>query len=158
MIETFTALDFETAHGKRWSICGVGLVQVKKGKIIKEIELLVQPPDNRYHPMNIQIHGITPEHTATSPTFDKIWKDISKYIENQHVVAHNGFSFDFNCLKQVLEYYNLPEPEYEKHDTYRLFGAKLNELCHQYKIPLQHHNALSDARACAMIFMKGKVN
>jgi DNA polymerase-3 subunit epsilon len=31
MENNFTAIDFETAHSKRWSICQVGLVRVEKG-------------------------------------------------------------------------------------------------------------------------------
>ena len=42
MLDSFTALDFETAHGKRWSICQVGLVKVVDGKIIDEVNFLVQ--------------------------------------------------------------------------------------------------------------------
>lgn len=38
MNKTFTAIDFETAHGKRWSICQVGLVRVENGLITKDIE------------------------------------------------------------------------------------------------------------------------
>jgi len=31
MMPTFTAIDFETAQPKRWSICQVGLVRVEAG-------------------------------------------------------------------------------------------------------------------------------
>lgn len=47
-MEAFTAIDFETAQGYRWSICQVGLIRVENGIITKEINLLVQPPDNYY--------------------------------------------------------------------------------------------------------------
>lgn len=33
MKNTFTAIDFETAQGKRWSICQVGLVRIENGII-----------------------------------------------------------------------------------------------------------------------------
>ena len=45
-MESFTAIDFETAQGYRWSICQVGLVHVENGIITKEINILVQPPNN----------------------------------------------------------------------------------------------------------------
>ena len=44
----FTAIDFETAHGKRWSICQVGIVQIEDGKIKGQLSVLIQPPDNFY--------------------------------------------------------------------------------------------------------------
>jgi DNA polymerase-3 subunit epsilon len=153
MIDTFTAIDFETAHGKRWSICQVGLIRVENGLIKDQISLLVRPPGNYYWESLIEIHGITPEHTAQAPTFNKIWYQIEPFIKDQNVVAHNGFSFDFACLKQVLDYYNMEQTRFTGHCTYRLFGSNLASLCQQYKIPLQHHNALSDALACAKLFM-----
>ena len=45
-MENFTAIDFETAQGYRWSICQVGLIRVENGIIINELNLLVQPPNN----------------------------------------------------------------------------------------------------------------
>ncbi|MGM0498298.1 MAG: exonuclease domain-containing protein [Bacteroidota bacterium] len=102
MIHSFTAIDLETAHNKRWSICQIGLVKVEHGKISEEVNLLIQPPYNEYKPVNIGIHGITPEHTKNEPTFDQAWHKIKPYIEGQPVVAHNGPSFDFSALKQTL--------------------------------------------------------
>ena len=47
-MNSFTALDFETATGYRNSICQVGFVRVENGIITKEVNILVQPPDNSY--------------------------------------------------------------------------------------------------------------
>lgn len=149
---SFTAIDFETAHGKRWSICQVGLVRVENQIITEQLSILVQPPDNYYWNNFIDIHGICPEQTADAPTFDRIWPQIEPFIKNQNVVAHNGFSFDFHCLKQALEYYDIAPPKYKGHCTYRIFGDNLASLCKVYKIPLNHHDALSDAIACAELF------
>ena len=44
-------------------------------------------------------------------------------------------------------------PEYEKHCTYRIFKQNLASLCSQHKIALNHHDALSDAKACAELFL-----
>ena len=153
MTHSFTAIDLETSHNKRWSICQIGLVKVEYGKISEEVNLLIQPPNNEYKNINISIHGITPEITKNEPTFDKVWHKIKPYIEGQPVVTHNGHSFDFSALKQTLDYYNIPIPHYEKHCTYRIFNDKLDSLCHKYNIPLNHHDAMSDARACANLFL-----
>jgi len=153
MIDTFTAIDFETAQGKRWSICQVGLIRVEKGIIKDQVSILVQPPNNYYWDNFIDIHGITPQQTANAPTFDKVWKQIEPFIKNQNVVAHNGFSFDFHCISQTLEYYGITPPNYTGHCTYRIFRDNLASLCREHKIPLNHHNALSDAMACAKLFM-----
>lgn len=57
---TFTAIDFETPHGKRWSICQVGFVWVENGLITDELSILVKPPNNFYWDRFIDIHHITP--------------------------------------------------------------------------------------------------
>jgi len=151
-MDTYTAIDFETAQGKRWSICQVGLVRVENGLITDELSILVRPPHNFYWDRFIDVHHITPEMTTDAPTFAAVWPLIELYIANQKVVAHNGFSFDFDVLAKTLEYYGLQTPEYEKHCTYRLFGDNLASLCQRFEIALNHHDALSDARACARLF------
>lgn len=153
-MNSFTAIDFETAHGKRWSICQVGLVQIENGVITNELSILVQPPNNFYWDRFIDIHHITPEITRNAPTFASVWPLIEPYIKNQNVVAHCGFSFDFNVLAKTLEYYGLLVPEYEKHCTYRLYKDNLSSLCQRFEIELNHHEALSDARACAELFLR----
>jgi len=150
--DTFTAIDFETAQGYRWSICQVGLVRVEKGAIVKELSLLVQPPQNYYWSKMVQIHGITPMDTANAPFFDEIWHILEPYIRYQDVVAHNGLAFDFPVLKNTLAYYDLAEPDYQKICTYRIYKSNLAALCQKYSIPLNHHDALSDARACASLY------
>ena len=152
-MDCFTAIDFETAQEYRWSICQVGLVRVEHGKITDEINLLVQPPKNYYWDRFINIHGITPEDTANAPTFDKLWHKIEPFIKGQSVVAHNGLSFDFPVLYKTLEYYGMQIPEYKKYCTYRIFKDNLASLCREHDIPLNHHDALSDARACAKLFL-----
>jgi DNA polymerase III subunit epsilon len=149
---TFTAIDFETAQGKRYSICQVGLVRVENGKIVNTFECLVRPPDNFYLGRNIEIHGISPEDTANVPTFDKVWPKIQSYIIGQNVVAHN-IEFDAGCLRATLAYYDLPLPLYREHCTLKIFGGKLADNCGYYDIELNHHDALSDAKACAELFL-----
>lgn len=151
-MQNFTAIDFETAQGKRWSICQVGLVRVESGVITKELNILVQPPDNYYWGRFTDIHGISALDTFNQPFFGDIWEEIKPYIDNQVVVAHNGMGFDFPVLQQTLEYYDLEVPDYEKQCTYRIFKKNLAFLANHYGIALNHHDALSDARACAILY------
>ncbi len=148
---SFTAIDFETAHAKMWSICQVGLVRIEQGQIVRELDLLVQPPENKYHWGNSRVHGLTRKDTTHAPTFDQVWPELEPFIKGQQVVAHNA-SFDCDCLRQSLIYYNLPVPLFKTHCTVKIFKRNLALLCKAYGIELQHHNALSDARACAALF------
>lgn len=153
-MNSFTALDFETATGYRNSICQVGLVRVENGIITKEVNILVQPPHNYYWSRFTDIHGISAKTTSNALAFDQVWHQIAPYIENQNVVGHNGFGFDFPVLDKTLNYYNLPTPDYNKFYTYKIYNTNLANLCQEHNIPLNHHDALSDARACAELYLK----
>ena len=151
MGHTFTAIDFETAQGKRWSICQVGMVRFENGVITARMNKLVCPPDNYYFYRNSQIHGLCAEHTHRSPNFSMLWHELKPYIQDQTVVAHNG-AFDYSCLSQTLDYYRLAQPEYQKMCTLKIFKTDLATLCREHRIQLNHHDALSDAMACAELY------
>lgn len=153
LLNTFTAIDFETAQGKRHSICQIGLVRVEENVVTKKVAILVRPPENFYSYFNTQVHGITAEMTRNAPSFDKVWPTIAPYICDQNIVAHNS-SFDVSCLKQTLAHYRLAVPAFESHCTYKIYGQKLNLLCRSHGIQLHHHDALSDALACAELFIR----
>jgi len=148
----FTAIDFETAQGPRWSACAVGLVHYKNGVPDFEYESLIQPPGNEYFHRNIEIHGITPQETVNAREFPAVWLDIKKYIVNQTIVAHN-VDFDRDVLVKSLSFYNLPVPKLDCQCTYELFGYKLDEVCQAFGIPLMHHSPLSDAKACGQLYI-----
>lgn len=150
---TFTAIDFETAHPKRWSICQVGLVRVEEGKIVKKVSMLIQPLKNFYWDWFIDIHGITPAKTRNAPTFDRVWHELKPFIQDEIVVAHN-IGFDAGCLAQTLEYYDLAQPTYERACTLKIYKKKLNIACAEHGIPLKHHDALSDAEGCAELYRR----
>jgi DNA polymerase-3 subunit epsilon len=86
-------------------------------------------------------------------TFNKVWHLIEPFITSQNVVAHNGLRFDFPVLEKTLEHYGMETPTYNKHCTYKLFSDNLASLCKEHRIPLNHHDAMSDAKACAELFL-----
>lgn len=153
IMPTFTAIDFETAQPKRWSICQVGLVRVEAGVVTRELSLLVRPPEDVYSHYNTTVHGLTREDTFCASSFDAVWPEMAEFIEGQTVVAHN-MAFDASCLKQALDFYGLAQPRFEKQCTYKLFKKRLNNCCEEFDIPLDHHDALSDARACAALYLR----
>jgi DNA polymerase-3 subunit epsilon len=153
-LESFTAIDFETAQWNPNSICQVGLVRMENGEITKEVNRLVKPPNNSYFYKNIEVHGIRPEDTEDAPTFDVIWHDEMKhYIIDQVVVAHS-IGFDVNCLRHSLAFYDEIQPEFEERCTLKIYRRGLAYLSKKYRIPLKHHDALSDAHACAQLYLK----
>ena len=151
-MEDFTAMDFETAQSNPASICQVGLVRVESGQVVDEVNKLVRPPNNFYFAKNVEVHGIQPSQTENAPTFDIVWHQIKHLIQDQVIVAHN-IGFDVGCLRSALAYYEEVQPDIEERCTRRIFGRGLAYLSKKYKIPLQHHDALSDAHACAQLYM-----
>lgn len=149
----FIAIDVETAQGPRWSICQIGIVKVENGEIKETFSHLVRPPENIYFAGNTRVHGITPQRTIDSPLFPEIWKEIEPCIEGNLIVAHNA-AFDIDCLKQTLKYYNIEIPNFKFDCTYLKTGKKLKDLCTELNISISnHHDALSDAIACAQAYL-----
>lgn len=151
--DSFTAIDFETAQWNPNSICQVGLIRVENGLIVEKVNQLVRPPNNQYFYKNIEIHGIKPEDTEDAPNFDAVWCDIKKFVEDQVLVAHNS-QFDVNCLRHTLAYYDEIQPVFEERCTRKIYRRGLSYLSKKYKIALNHHDALSDANACAQLYLK----
>lgn len=150
----FIAIDFETATTSTRMPCQIGIVVVKKGQIVDRIERFIQPPGNRYNKKCIEVHGITPEITKDKPEFDAVWEDIREYFEANFIVAHN-INFDIDVLTKALSKYDIVPPIIMGTEcTFNLTGAPLNDVCKDFGIELNHHNALSDATACAEIFLR----
>lgn len=154
----FIAFDVETPTKENNSICQIGFAIVKNGEIVETKSYLVQPPYNRYDQKNIEVHNINPHDTFDQPTFDVIWNNISCYLENNMLVAHNS-TFDYNVLKKVADFYNIDLTKVsEPYCTCKMNnGASLKKCCEEYGITLDnHHDACSDAIACAEVFIKTK--
>ncbi len=160
---SFAAIDFELANGVRNSVCSVGIVIVEKGEVIDTFYSLVKPPKNNYHWGNSRVTKIYPKNTINSPSFKDIFPEVKKRLQGKKIVAHNE-GFDRDVLKTVMKYYKL---DYESlklpkkwEDTVEIFqslgaeSAKLNRLAEFYNIEIKHHNALSDAHATALLYLK----
>lgn len=158
----FIAIDFETATGRRASICEAGICVVRDGRIRETRSWLVRPEGNVYSYWNTQIHGIRPEDTVDAPEFPEVWAEISEYLEDCPVlVAHNA-GFDISCIRQALDYYGIGKPDVTYYCSLRAarrlydFSCnKLDYLCDQFETPYgQHHRAGDDAEMCARLFLR----
>ena len=157
---TFTAIDFETATAHH--PCSVGIVTVENGVIVDEFVTLIKPPNNQYSPFTIQVHGIHPSDTMHAKTFAQVFPEIKKRIQNRIVVAHNE-SFDRNVLAKSMALHGLDYADlnlaHRWECTVKIYKAKglkptkLSDCCREMNIQLNHHEALSDARACAKLYL-----
>ena len=117
-MRNFAAIDFETANGKRTSVCSVGVVIVKDGKIVNKIYRLIRPAPNYYTQWTTAIHGLTYDDTMEAEDFPDVWAEIKPLIDGLPLVAHNS-PFDEGCLRAVHELYDMTYPNYKFYCTCR---------------------------------------
>lgn len=158
-VSAFLAIDFETANHSRTSACAVGLVYVEGGRVVAERTLLIRPPRNQF--TFTHIHGLSWDDVRDQPSFAESWPQIREYMERaEFLVAHNA-AFDRGVLARCCEHYGLIAPARRFVCTVQLARARWNirptrlpDVCQRLGIPLNHHEAGSDARACAEIALR----
>ncbi|MBS2213460.1 3'-5' exoribonuclease [Carboxylicivirga mesophila] len=149
----FVSIDFEHASRHKGSVCSVGIVSFKDGKILDEYYSLVKPPQNKYEWFTTNKHKLDASHTEKSPEFTEVYSEIKKRIENNIVVAHGAFHTDKHCLEQAMELSNINEDlKLLWVCTQDICNSKLDVACKVCQIELDHHQALSDAKACGFLY------
>ena len=157
----FCAIDFETANCDRASACSIGLVIGRNSRIVEEFHSLINQRATWFRPdWSAEIHGITAEMTTDAPTFAHLWPRIAGFIGNLALAAHNA-RFDMSVLMAMLEQsalaWPLPESicsmQVARSTWPTLSNHRLDNVAEYLAIELDHHEALSDARACARILM-----
>ena len=116
----FVSIDFETATEERFSPCEIGLTLVMDGKIQTTKSWLIKPITYpRFNHFNVSIHGITANDVAFKPTFNEIWPEISDFINNKTLIAHNA-QFDMSVLRNTLNKYEIDLPPFSYGCSYLL--------------------------------------
>jgi DNA polymerase-3 subunit epsilon len=157
----FAAIDFETASGAAASACSLGVAIVESGAITERREWLIRPPSLRFSPINIQVHGITPERVAHEPEFDALWPQIERMIGGRPLVAHNA-AFDMGVLRATWAHYHLEAERapflcsvaLARRCWPQMRGHSLGVLAQEFGIVFQHHNSLEDADTAARIVLQ----
>ena len=152
------AIDFETANEQRTSACSIGLSWIENGVVVGTEEHLIRPPDMRFNSFNTAIHGIRASDVENEPEFDEVWYRLRDRVEGRLLIAHNA-SFDISVLRHTLRHFGLTAPlcpylctvMLSKKAWPDLSAHRLNVVSDHLGITLRHHNAGSDAEACARI-------
>ena len=161
-MNSFAAIDFETANQYRTSVCSVGVVVVRDREIADTFYSLIRPEPEYYSYWNTQVHGITYTDTINASIFPHVWQQIEPLIEDLPLIAHNK-SFDESCLKACFRTYQMDYPDYEFLCTLKS-ARKLLKGLPNYQLHTvsahcgfnlnNHHHALADAEACAQIALR----
>lgn len=154
----YICFDVETPNMKNDRMSAIGICVLEDLKITEEFYSLVDP-EEPFDAFNVSLTGITPEMARRSPNFGEISKKILPIFSQGIPVAHNA-QFDMSVMSKCLRAYNISFPDSAKYlCTCRLSkrvmpelpNHKLDTVCRELDISLSHHNALSDARGCALI-------
>ncbi|MEA5062918.1 MAG: 3'-5' exoribonuclease, partial [Petrimonas sp.] len=88
-MNSFAAIDFETANEHRTSVCSVGIVLVQNREIADTFYSLIRPEPEFYRYWNTRVHGITLADTVNAPIFPHVWQQIEPLIQGLPLIAHN---------------------------------------------------------------------
>ena len=156
----FIAFDVETPNRHNDRISAIGISIIGDNCIKNDFYSLVNP-ETYFDDFNTSLTGIDEKMVKDSPTFPQIWSQIEPLMTEGLLVAHNAV-FDMGVLKKCLQHYGIA---WKKSVPYLCtvqigrrmlpgMSRKLNVLCDYYGIPLDHHQAASDSRACAQILLR----
>jgi DNA polymerase-3 subunit epsilon len=154
----FVAIDFETANAQPDSACAVGLVKVVGGEIVKTAAHLIRPPTRAF--VFTYIHGLTWNDVANADDFGQLWPKLAAVVDGAEFLAAHNAPFDRGVLRACCARYGLRAPSLPFRCTvqmsrraWNIRPTKLSDVCKKLEIPLDHHEALSDAMACAKIVL-----
>jgi DNA polymerase-3 subunit epsilon len=152
----FAAIDFETADYGRDSACAVAVVRVEGLTIVDRASYFIRPPRRQF--VFSYLHGISWSDVVDAPTFRQLWPSLQKKLDGIAFLAAHNASFDRSVLRTCCERWRLGAPSHPFQCTVRLaravwniYPTKLPDVCRHLHIPLHHHDAGSDAEACARI-------
>lgn len=159
MPRQFIAIDVETANSDRSSICQIGLVAFDQDGLAWEWSSLVNPECD-FDANNVRIHGVRSQDVATAPTWPDIMRAISPSLSERVIVSHSRF--DCDALHSASLRYSREFPSCKWLDSVAVASVawpelprhNLKTLCSHFGIELNHHDALSDARACGTIMAR----
>lgn len=155
---TTIAIDFETANERRDSACAVGLAWIEHGRVVRRESRLIRPPELRFAPGNIRVHGILPADVRDRPGFAAVMAEFMPDLAAGTILAHNA-SFDIGVLRASLHACGQAAPPLAYLCTVqvarRVFpdpaGCGLAKVAGRLGIRFSHHDAGDDAYACAEI-------
>jgi DNA polymerase-3 subunit epsilon len=160
-VTNFTAIDFETATTSPTSACAVGLVRVQDGVVVARAHRLIRPPTREFE--FTYLHGIAWRDVAAEPGFSVVWKDLRHLCDGVDFVAAHNASFDERVLRSCCATAGIAPPRARFECTvalarraFRIYPTRLDVVASRLGIPLRHHDAMSDAEACAEIVLRAE--
>jgi DNA polymerase III subunit epsilon len=154
----FAAIDFETANGSPDSACAVAVVRVEGRRIMCRQSTLIRPPSTRFE--FTHIHGIRWADVKDQPAFRTAWRSMAGLLDDVDFLAAHNAGFDDGVLCACCQGGRARIPRAPFVCTVKLarlrwgiYPTRLPDVCEYLDLRLNHHDALSDAEACAGIVL-----
>ena len=148
----YIVFDTETPNARNDRMSQIGVCVVENGAVTRSFGSLVNP-ECGFDAFNISLTGITPAAVRGKPCFAALWEDGLAELLSGGVLA------------KCLAHYGIAwRPRAEYIDTVRLARAvfpelpnhRLDTVAGYLGIELNHHDAASDAMACARILIESE--
>jgi len=154
----FVAIDFETANDEPETACAVGLVRVEKGRIVSRQHYYIRPPYCNF--FFSYLHGISWKDVKTKPSFAGLWPSLRKALSGVEFLAAHNAHFDQAVLSACCQTAKIEPPDLPflctiqlARRAWNIYPTNLLNVCRHLGFELNHHEALSDAEACARIVL-----
>ena len=160
---SYSVLDFEgTSKTSKARATEIGLVRLNDFlEPLEEFETVIKPPIKPLKE-SMSYARLSSGEINSAPTFQDVWPQVSKFFSGSVVVAHNKI-YEIGVIKNELSVFG--ESIYppfictlewsRKIFGNRLISHALGRMCSYFDIPLDNaHEAISDARATAVLFRK----
>ena len=98
---------------------------------------------------------------AKKPKFSELWPEINSLFNRVEFIAAHNASFDREVLRACCAMAGIAPPDIKYLCTMKLarhlwglYPTKLSDVSRHFGIALKHHDAQSDAIACAKIVLE----
>jgi DNA polymerase-3 subunit epsilon len=153
------AIDFETANHAPESACALGATLLHEGEAVAHRTALIRPYTGKDFCFT-GLHGIGWNDVKNEPRFDRVWESFRPLWEEADLVIAHNVSFDLRVLFACGRAGGVaPEPRWyactvalARARWPQLPNHKLDTVCSSLNIRLSHHDAASDASACASVY------
>ena len=89
-VDTFVAVDVETASGAGGSICQVGLASYEAGQLVQCRSLIVRP-EVAFDGSCTRIHGLSATDVRGAPVWREVWPELRRQLHGKTIVSHTFF-------------------------------------------------------------------
>ncbi len=156
----FIAIDVETANSDMASICQIGIAKFVNGILLEEWVSLLNPEDY-FHFINIDIHGIDENDVVNAPKFSDILDKLKYFMDGSICVCHTHF--DRVSIAKAFQKYSIQPLNITWLDSARVArrawgefawsGYGLVNVCKKIGYEFNHHDALEDAKASGQVVL-----